>query len=1026
MKREIVLQHLTDPEFFQENRLAPVSDHFWYETEAEALAGMDMRLSVSLSGTWSFLYVPNPESVPEGFEQPGFSCLGWDTIQVPAHMELSGYGYPQYTDTDYPWDGHEAVAPHQIPGESNPTGCYVRSFRLPEHMRGKRLQLHLEGVETAFHCWINGCYVGYSEDSYTPAVFDITEKVREGENKIALEVYRFSSGSWLEDQDFWRMGGIMRDVTVRALPDLHIRDMDIRAGLAQGYTTGTACVKLSLDGTGAEKAKVSWELYDGRIRMEAPAEEKCILSGEGRISMTESTATAQFALNVPEVKPWSAEIPWLYRLVIAVRDEEGRILESAAQNVGFRQVEIRDAVLYFNGKRLRINGVNRHEFSARKGRAIGKEEMEWDIRFLKRNNINAVRTSHYPNQSYWYELCDRFGIYVMDETNLETHGTWHLGKYDYTLPGDFPKWHEAVMSRAEAMLERDKNHPCIFSWSVGNESWSGQNLYDMSMYFRNRDQSRPVHYENVCHDRRWEGTTDFESRMYATPVQAEEYLKNDPKKPYLLCEYSHAMGNSCGNLDEYTELLDRYPQYCGGFIWDYIDQSLYKKDGTGREYLAYGGDFGDRPCNENFCTNGIICGDRTPSPKMQEVKYLYQPFRLYPEAEEIRVENLQLFEDGSRFRLVWQLEKEGEVFAKGSCRFQGAPGQVTRVPCDMKLPEEPGEYVRTASMVLAEDTAYGKAGTELCFGQSVERVDEPEKPGMPAGKEQQKPESRIRIIDGDSSFSVKGNGFLIMFQKMTGKLISYHLNGKELVYNLADTLHPEFWRAPTDNDRGNKMPERCVMWKGASLYPKVERVDCTAKGENAVVETVYQLGQGALLQLRYEVDADGTMSVTERYEGAKDLPELPCFGMSWKLPEDFRYVTWYGLGPEETYSDRKRGGRLGVWKALPQDGMADYVRPQECGNHADTRWMEIRDEKGNGIRIESPELFEFSVLPYTCHELENAKHHYELPQSYATVLRLLKAQTGVGGDNSWGAWAHEKYVLDSGKNREFQFTVRRV
>ena len=456
MKREIVLQHLTDPEFFQENRLAPVSDHFWYETEAEALAGVDMRLSMSLSGTWSFLYVPNPESVPEDFEQPGFSCLGWDTIQVPAHMELSGYGYPQYTDTDYPWDGREAVAPHQIPGESNPTGCYVRSFRLPEHMRGKRLQLHLEGVETAFHCWINGCYVGYSEDSYTPAVFDITEKVREGENKIALEVYRFSSGSWLEDQDFWRMGGIMRDVTVWALPDLHIRDMDIRAGLAKGYTTGTACVKLSLDGAGAEKAKVSWELYDGRIRMEAPAEEKCILSGEGRISMTESTATAQFALNVPEVKPWSAEIPWLYRLVIAVRDEEGRILESAAQNVGFRQVEIRDAVLYFNGKRLRINGVNRHEFSARKGRAIGKEEMEWDIRFLKQNNINAVRTSHYPNQSYWYELCDRFGIYVMDETNLETHGTWHLGKYDHTLPGDFPKWHEAVMSRAEAMLERDK------------------------------------------------------------------------------------------------------------------------------------------------------------------------------------------------------------------------------------------------------------------------------------------------------------------------------------------------------------------------------------------------------------------------------------------------------------------------------------------------------------------------------------------------------------------------------------------
>ena len=1017
MEREKVIMHLADPEFFQENRLDPVSDHLWYETEEEALKGKEMALSFSLSGVWRFLRVPNPEAVPEGFEKEDYACRGWDTIRVPSQIELSGYGHPQYTDTDYPWDGRETVKPHDIPREENPTGCYVKTFSLPEEMVGKRLQLHLEGVETAFHCWINGSYVGYSEDSYTPAVFDITEKVRAGENKIALEVYRFSSGSWLEDQDFWRMGGIIRDVTVRALPEIHIRDLDVQAYLTEDYTCGEARIRVKLDGTKAEGAKIVWKFYDARIRMEEPEEETCILSGEEALPDQEEK-TAEISFQIPEVKSWSAEIPWLYRLVAAVLDGQGRTIEAVGQDVGFRKVEIRDNILYFNGRRLRLNGVNRHEFSARKGRAIGREEMEWDILFLKANNFNAVRTSHYPNQSYWYMLCDRFGIYVMDETNLETHGTWHMREYEHTLPGDFKEWHEAVMSRAEAMLERDKNHPCIFSWSVGNESWSGQNLYDMSMYFRNRDKSRPVHYENVCHDRRWEATTDFESRMYTTPKEVEEYLKNDPKKPYILCEYAHSMGNSCGNLDEYTALLDKYPQYCGGFIWDYIDQSLYKKDLFGKEYLAYGGDFGDRATNENFCTNGLLYGDRNVSPKMQEVRYLYQPFRLIPCAEEIEVENLQLFEDGSRYLLKWRLEKEGEVLVSGSSAFRVNPGEKACFPCDMRLPKAPGEYVRTAALTLAEDTPYAKMGTEICFGQTVEKIEDS------VCREKTETNPRIEIVDGDSSFSVKGDGFFIMFQKMTGKLISWNIRGKELVYNMANTLLPEFWRAPTDNDAGNKMPVRCVMWKGASLYPKVESTSFKKDGEYAAAETVYQLGGGARCHVTYQINGDGVMDVTERYEGAKGLPELPCFGMSWKLPADCRQITWYGLGPEETYRDRRRGGKLGIHKTTPEEGMSGYVVPQECGNHAETRWVEVCDESGTGIRIEGQMPFEFSALPYTCHELESARHHYELPRPYAVVLRILEAQTGVGGDNSWGAWAHEQYILDSSKDRELRFTVR--
>ena len=1016
MERETVRNYLEDPEFFQENRLCPVSDHFWYETEEEALRGEDMRLSMSLCGIWGFLRVPNPEAVPEGFEQPGYCCRGWGTIRVPAQIELSGYGSPQYTDTDYPWDGKEQVPPHKIPKEDNPTGCYVRTFVVEEHMAGKRLQLHLEGVETAFRCWINGKYVGYSEDSYTPAVFDVTDQVQAGENRIALEVYRFSSGSWLEDQDFWRMGGVIREITLRALPDLHIRDLDVRAGLGEELSDGEAKVLARVSARESGTARIFWKLYDARIRMERPGEEVLLLSGETSVSGQEETA--EFSLAVPEVKRWSAEIPWLYRLVVSVSDDRGRLLEATAVDVGFRRVEIKDGVLYFNGKRLRLNGVNRHEFSARKGRAIGREEMEWDIRFLKRNNFNAVRTSHYPNQSYWYTLCDRFGIYVMDETNLETHGTWHLKKFDHTLPGDFPQWKEAVMSRARAMLERDKDHPCIFSWSVGNESWSGQNLYDMSQYFRQRDPGRPVHYENVCHDRRWDETTDFESRMYATPAQAEEYLKGHPRKPYLLCEYAHAMGNSCGNLDEYTALLDQYPQYCGGFIWDYIDQSLYKKDPFGEEYLAYGGDFGDRSTNENFCTNGLLYGDRGVSPKMQEVKYLYQPFRLTPLEEEIRVENLQLFEDGSRFLLKWRLEKEGKVLREGSCPLKAAPGETTVIPCDMKLPEEPGEYVRTASLVLAEEMPYAGAGTEFCFGQTVETREGTAKE-QAAGRKQD-----MEVVDGDSSFTVKGDGWRFMFQKTTGRLISFWAGGKELVYELPHTLQPEFWRAPTDNDAGNQMPARCVMWKGASLYPKVESVRCGKEGEHAVVKTVYLLGGNAVCRVTYRIRQGGVIDITERYEGAEGLPELPCFGMSWKLPGDFQRITWYGLGPEETYLDRRRGGRLGVYHTTPGAGMSGYVLPQECGNHAETRWVKIQDEQGFGIWIRGQVPFEFSALPYTCHELESARHHYELPRPCATVLRILEAQTGVGGDNSWGAWAHEPYILDSSKDREFHFSIQ--
>ena len=1013
MKREEIKRHLSDPEFFQENRMKPVSDHRWYETEKEAVSGKEMRLRYSLNGRWRFLYVPNPDSVPDGFEKESFSCEGWNTIPVPAQMELSGYGSPVYRDTDYPWNGIEDVKPHEVPEKDNPTGCYVTTFSVPDRMKGKRIQIHFEGVETAFHFWVNGIYAGYSEDSYTPAVFEITDFLKEGENRLAVEVSRFSSGAWLEDQDFWRMGGIIREVALTAIPDLHIRDIEVKTDLDITYTNAGAEVCILLDG--ADDGEICWTLADGLIRMDSPfeKEEKEIMAGRAQIH----DGRAEISFEVPQAKLWSAELPYLYRLLLTVCDSAGTIQEAVPYLIGFRKVEIKDAVLLFNGKGLRINGVNRHEFSPSKGRAVGMEEMEWDIRFLKKNNFNAVRTSHYPNQTAWYDLCDRFGIYVMDEVNLETHGTWHTMKFEHTLPGDFPQWREAVISRAEAMLERDKNHACIFCWSVGNESWGGKNLYDMSMYFRERDNSRPVHYENVCHTPEWAGTTDLESRMYASPQKAEEYLKDHPEKPYVLCEYAHSMGNSTGNLDEYTRLLDQYPQYCGGFIWDYIDQALYKKGPDGKEYLAYGGDFGDRPSNYAFCADGVIFADRTLSPKMQEVRYLYQPYELIPEEDGIRIKSRQLFETTAAYRLRWTLEKDGQVLRRGSTDVEMGPGEEVKIPCSFLAGDEPGEYVRTAALVYKESTPYAEEGEEFCFGQSVEMV---------GSRKVKREESAAEpeIVDGDFSVSVVGRGFRITFEKDNGKMTACKIGGKELVYHIGHTLKPEFWRAPTDNDAGYRMAEKCAPWKTASLYPKVNQVDIRKEKEGLEVETTYQLFEGVTCTVSVLVNGEGTMKVTEKYNGFPNVPDLPCFGMSWKLPKEFSRVTWYGKGPEETYCDRACGGRIGVFQTTAEKGMTPYVRPQECGNHTDTRWIELTDQEGCGIRIEADRNFDFSVLPYTCHEIESAEHAYELPPVYASVLRIMEKQTGVGGDNSWGAWAHEPYLVKGNEERTFTFYIR--
>ena len=596
---EASLEWLENPGIFQVNRIKAHSDHFFYEKETETSLKEKTPLRQYLNGEWSFSYSENPDGREKDFYREGYDISHFGRIQVPGHIQTQGYDHMHYINTMYPWDGQEELRPPRISREYNPVGSYVKEFELEESLKGKKLFLSFQGVEATFYVWLNGSFVGYSEDSFTPAEFDITPFIKDKKNKLAVEVYKRCSGSWLEDQDFWRFSGIFRDVYVYAVPRIHVQDLFVKAELDDSYEKGVFSAE--------------WEL----LGYEEGAELELVLEDhKGEVLYKERTAAGSEGVKAREVgtvRPWSGENPYLYTLYVRIYDGNGRLIEVVKETVGFRRFEMKNGLMLINGKRMVFRGVNRHEFDRRKGRAIGAEEMLWDIRFMKRHNINAVRTSHYPNQSLWYRLCDEYGIYLIDETNLESHGSWQkMGKCDpsWNVPGSLPEWKENVVDRACSMLERDKNHPSVVIWSCGNESYAGEDILAMAEFFRERDNTRLVHYEGCVWNREYADSTDMESRMYAKPAEIAEYLDSDPKKPYISCEYMHAMGNSCGGMKLYTDLEDRYEKYQGGFIWDYIDQAAERVNEFWETVLSYGGDFDDRASDYEFCTNGIVYADK--------------------------------------------------------------------------------------------------------------------------------------------------------------------------------------------------------------------------------------------------------------------------------------------------------------------------------------------------------------------------------------------------------------------------------
>lgn len=1024
------IKKIHDPKFFKENCMAAHSDHVAYADEKEA-EERKSSFRLPLDGVWKFHYARNYAQTVSGFEAEDFDCKCWEDIRVPAHIQMEGYDIPQYVNIQYPWDGREDVWRDAVPSEFNPVASYVKYFTLPEGFRKNGLYISFQGVESGFALWLNGHYVGYSEDSFTPSDFDLTPYVKEGENKLAVQVFKWTSSSWCEDQDFYRFSGIFRSVYLYTMPKVHVYDLKVQPVVDEAVLNADLLVTMQMRGEG--KARLTLTGSRNYSVLEEK-EEQIIFSEELPVSDGE----VHFEKEVKKPDLWSAEIPNLYTLTIECFDQNGERSELVSQRIGFRRFEMKDGIMTLNGKRIVFKGVNRHEFSSKTGRAVTREEVLKDIVTMKQNNINAIRTCHYPDASIIYDLCDEYGLYMIAENNLESHGSWDAAMHgsvpkDTIVPGDNMDWEPMMLDRVNSCYQRDKNHPAVLIWSVGNESYGGKVIFDMSEKFRALDPYRLVHYEGIFNDRRYEATSDMESQMYTSVGNVKKFLAEHKEKPFIMCEYTHAMGNSCGAMHKYTDLTDTEPRYQGGFIWDYIDQSILKKDRYGKDFQAYGGDFLERPTDYNFSGNGICYGgDRDPSPKMQEVKFNYQNISILFEKEgKFTVVNKNLFANTDRFRCVAVLQKNGVVVKKQeietavpplSTKDYEIPFAILRADDKDQKKDTDAEYTLTVSFRLKEDMSWADAGHEVAFGQKIYKK-------IPAFHASEKP---IRVVHGKVNIGVKGEDFDCLFSMLSGGLVSYRYAGKEMIEKIP---MPNFWRAPVDNDNGSMAPARYAQWKIASMYishrnggmfdnvpTKVEEKDNTVTVTYTYFMPTTPAGK---CQVSYTVFGDGTIETKLMYDPVEGLPDMPEFGMMFQFNADYDNLTWYGMGPDETYADRRHGAKLGIYSNKVADNMAKYLVPQECGNKVGVRYARLVDAKGRGMMFEGDEL-SFSALPYTPHELENAAHVYELQQVHHTIVRVALAQMGVGGDDSWGSLVHPEYHIDVTKPLEFTFRFKGI
>ncbi|MBR2187654.1 MAG: DUF4981 domain-containing protein [Lachnospiraceae bacterium] len=1005
------IRMIGDPEAFAVNRL-PARAYF-NAMQPDGRSGFRSSLILDLNGEWNFEYAENYASSRQDFYKNEMDCRDWEKIKVPGHMELQGYGRPHYTNTAYPWDGNENVETGRVPEKYDPVGCYVKYFDCPGIPEGFGARIYFGGIESGGAVWLNGQFIGYKEDSFDAGEFDITKQLVPGINKLAVMVFKWTLGSWFEDQDFFRFSGIFRSVFIYSVPAVHLEDIGIRAIPDEDLKNASLKIHMLIKGSGS----LSLTLFD---------------AGTGPVLRDEVPLLPELDLDyhIPSPMLWSAEKPYLYRLVLTLTDEKGNDVERIEQNVGFRRFEIKDGIMCINGKRIEFNGVNRHEFSCFSGRSVSPEETLSDVLTMKANNINALRTSHYPDDQYLYDLCDRYGIYMIAETNMETHGTWctpFAKEHPETiLPSDHMEYEPMLFDRVRSNFEIHKNHPSILIWSVGNESFGGEVIAHMSDLFRSLDPDRPVHYEGIFNDRRRNDTSDMESQMYTSAENVKKFIEEHPEKPFILCEYSHAMGNSCGGLHKYRELMHSEPRFQGGFIWDLIDQTLMTKDRNGNPLLCYGGDFGDRPSEYSFSGNGLLYGDRRPGPKMQEVKYDYRPVECIIREKTVCIKNRQLFTGTAEYAAFQTVLKDGIKIEELPFDTDVKPLGEETLYLPYPGPVEEGEYTYIVSFRLRKATDYAPAGHEVAFDQYSFLYGKTGNPGKASDA------GGFEVIKGTQNYGARNGDFSIMFSPGQGGVTSYVYGGREYIRGNRIPM-PNFWRAPVDNDLGSLSPQRYAQWKIASMYLTHKRTaafDIMApeiKAGSGTLETTYTLrlpsNPEAFVNVRYEVRGDGRIDTTLSYDPVDGLGDMPEFGMMFILDPSLSRVRWYGRGPEETYADRKGGGKIGIWENKVADNMAAYPVPQECGNKEDVRWGEVISDEGRGLRFETlgaPMCF--SALPYTPHELENAAHYHELPPVTHTVVRVSLGQMGVGGDDSWGARVLPEYLLDASGHMEFKFS----
>ena len=987
---------LSNPEIFSVHELPDCSDHAFYATMAEADADAS-SLVKSLDGAWKAHFAMNPSEAPDTLLTSAALDETLREIQVPCEfqMEAPEWDPPHYVNTQYPWDGHEALQAPQVSEVYNPTVTCIRHFALSLPQVQQRTVLHLAGVEAAVLVYVNGHEVGYAEDSFTPHRFDLTPYVHVGENRLALRVFKRCTGSWMEDQDFWRFSGIHRSVSLHFYPETHLYDLRVRTPLTDNYTRATLETRLRVMGASLGKAKLTLTDKAG----------KTLWAAEKPLTALESYVSAE----ILGVKLWSAEEPNLYTLTVVLTNAQGQVTEVCRTKVGFRQFEMKDKIMCLNGKRIVFHGVNRHEFDCDRGRVMTHDLLMRDIRDMKAMNINAVRTCHYPNTSEFYRLCDEYGLYVIDEANIETHGSWQP-MHDWVVPDNRPEWQEAVLARGRAMLERDKNHPCILLWSCGNESWGGKDLYELSQYYRREDPTRLVHYEGVANDPRYPDTTDVHSNMYRKVASIEEYLQSNPDKPFINCEYTHAMGNSCGGITDYTEYAYEEPLYQGGFIWEYMDHGIAVTSPDGKPGFAYGGDFGDRPTDREFCVDGLVLPDRRNTPKMDAVKAAYAPLKITLTDTEAVIENRNLFTDLNAYDLVFASSVNGKPERRAVLRADCKPGGTEHIPFPFALPEA-GLACMTVTAIQRAALPGIPAGYEAAFGQlwhnyAVARLT------LPAPQ----------LVEMDCNVGVKGEGFEYIFGRGKG-LVSIRYNGVQL---LDDTVRPNFWRAPTNNDEGCAEPFTFAFWKTAGLYARCDNLTAETKGDFVIARANYTLPDGQTLPIDFAIDGAGRCDITMTWQGTRT--ELPEFGLLFPLRRELTEVSYLGLGPRETTADRTAGGKMGAWNYNVRQDFAQNtpVYPQECGSRTGVYSATVT---GSGLNIGigfAGDGMTFSALPYTPHELENARHLYELPRDdNKTVVRCAAFQRGVGGDNSWGAKPHADACFAVEKGTSFRFTIQK-